>query len=403
MLSQQNIDIIKSTAPVLAVKGTEITTVFYKNLFKNHPELLHIFNHTNQEQGRQQTALANVVYAAAVHIDQLEALLPAVKQIAQKHRSLQVKPEHYPIVGEHLLQAIKKVLGDAATDEILHAWGEAYGIIADVFISVEKDLYKSAAEKDGGWDGFKNFTVADKVKESDVITSFYLKPTDRQPLPDFKPGQYVTVRLQIEGEEYLFNRQYSLSDAPGRDYFRISVKRETGSENPDGKVSNFLHDQINVGDQIELTAPAGEFTLDLDGKEPVYFISGGVGITPFISMLNSMKTVSPERETVFIHSAKNKLVHAFSDEVQKAEKELTNFKSYCFYGDAAGVDMANEDLYRHGRITKSHLREIVKAANSQFYLCGPASFLKSMINALKEIGVEDSNIHYEFFGPSLEL
>ncbi|NQD67191.1 nitric oxide dioxygenase, partial [Bacillus haikouensis] len=134
MLSQKTIDIVKSTAPVLEVKGTEITSVFYKNLFAAHPELLNIFNHVNQKKGRQQTALANTVYAAAQHIDQLEALLPAVKQIAHKHRSLGVKPEHYPIVGEHLLGAIKEVLGDAATDEIIQAWADAYGVIAGVFI-----------------------------------------------------------------------------------------------------------------------------------------------------------------------------------------------------------------------------------------------------------------------------
>lgn len=123
MLSQKTIDVIKSTVPVLEVHGTTITTVFYKNLFEAHPELLNIFNHANQKKGRQQNALANTVLAAAKHIDQLETIIPVVKQIAQKHRSLAVKAEHYPIVGEYLLGAIKEVLQDAATEEILQAWG----------------------------------------------------------------------------------------------------------------------------------------------------------------------------------------------------------------------------------------------------------------------------------------
>lgn len=148
-LSQKTIDVVKSTAPVLEVHGVTITSVFYKNMFKNHPELLNIFNHANQSQGRQQTALANMVYAAAKNIDQLENVLPEVVQVAHKHRGLGVKPEHYPIVGKYLLGAIKEVLGDAATDEIIDAWSEAYGVIAQAFIGIEADMYKTSAEQPG--------------------------------------------------------------------------------------------------------------------------------------------------------------------------------------------------------------------------------------------------------------
>ena len=194
MLSQKSIDIVKSTAPVLADHGVAITTVFYKNLFAAHPELLNIFNHVNQKHGRQQTALANTVYAAALHIDNLGVLLPAVKQIAQKHRSLGIKPEHYPIVGEHLLGAIKEVLGNAATDEIIQAWAEAYGVIADVFIQVEKRMYKEAEEQENGFGEFKNFKIVDKVAESDIITSFYLQPENGEGVPTFNPKDIFNER-----------------------------------------------------------------------------------------------------------------------------------------------------------------------------------------------------------------
>lgn len=225
MLSQQTITIIKSTVPVLEVYGAEITTTFYKSLFNAHPELLNMFNHANQQQGKQQAALANAVYAAALHIDRLEAILPVVRQIAQKHRSLGVQPEHYPIVGQHLLGAIKTVLGDAATDEIIEAWNEAYGVIANAFIGIERDLEVQAAEQSGGWSDFRAFRVERKVRESEVITSFYLMPVNGQPIADFVPGQYVSVKITIPGEPYTHIRQYSLSDAPGKPYYRISVKR----------------------------------------------------------------------------------------------------------------------------------------------------------------------------------
>ena len=111
-------------------------------MFSKHPELLNIFNHPNQKQGSQQTALANTVYAAAANIDNLAAIIPVVKQIATKHQSIGNFTEHYPIVGENLLAAIKDVLGDAATDEIIKAWAEAYGVIADAFIGIEMKCTK---------------------------------------------------------------------------------------------------------------------------------------------------------------------------------------------------------------------------------------------------------------------
>lgn len=182
MLQQKIIDTIKATVPVLEVHGVAITKTFYSNLFKDNPSLLNIFNHTNQKKDRQQTALANTVYAAAVHIENLEAIVPAVMQIAHKHRSLGVLPEHYPIVGKYLLGAIKEVLGDAATPDIIDAWAQAYGVIADIFISVEEDLYR-ASEESGGWRMFKPFKIARKEVESDVVTSFYLTPEDGSTLP----------------------------------------------------------------------------------------------------------------------------------------------------------------------------------------------------------------------------
>ncbi len=286
MLSEKTIEIVKSTVPLLQEKGVEITTRFYEILFSEHPELLNIFNHTNQKKGRQQQALANAVYAAATYIDNLEVIIPVVKQIGHKHRSLGIKAEHYPIVGTCLLRAIKEVAG--APDEVLNAWGEAYGVIADAFISIEAEMYEEAAHKEGGWKDFRNFVVVKKVKESDVITSFYLKPEDGGKVSSFIPGQYVTVQINIEGETYTHNRQYSLSDAPGKEYYRISVKKEKGVDTPDGKVSNYLHDHVKEGDMLPVSAPAGDFVLNMDSTLPVVLISGGVGITPMMSMLNTL-------------------------------------------------------------------------------------------------------------------
>ncbi|MEZ0481866.1 NO-inducible flavohemoprotein [Planococcus sp. SSTMD024] len=390
MLSEQTKTIVKSTAPVLAEHGKTITTVFYSNMFEAHPELLNIFNQANQKQGRQQTALANTVYAAAVHIDNLEAILPAVEQIAHKHVSLGVKAEHYPIVGEYLLKAIKEVLGDAATDDIINAWAEAYGVIADVFISIENGMYEKAETQENGWSFFKDFTIARKVTESENITSFYLKPADGKNVPSYEAGQYITVRLAIPGEEFLFNRQYSLSQASRPDEFRISVKREADND-PNGLVSVYLHENMDEGDRIEVSAPAGEFVLDTKRDTPVAFVSGGVGITPMMSMFETVATQTPERPVSFLHAARNETLHAFDKDVQKYVATMDNAKYKTLYSDEP-----------QGYITREILEDMVDASG-EVYVCGPVPFMEKMISELRALGMSDEQIHYEFFGPAVAL
>ncbi|MEH7305135.1 NO-inducible flavohemoprotein [Neobacillus drentensis] len=398
MLDQQTINIIKSTVPVLEKHGEAITTRFYQLMFGNHPELLNIFNHANQKQGRQQKALAGTVYAAAMYIDNLEAILPVVKQIAQKHRSLGILPEHYPIVGKHLLLAIKDVLGDAATDEIIDAWSNAYNVIADVFISVEAELYDESENQQGGWSGFRNFIVDRKVVESEVITSFYLIPENNKGIAAFAPGQYISIKLEIAGEKFTHIRQYSLSDSPGKDYYRISIKREAGTENPDGLVSNYLHDGVNEGDLLKVSAPAGDFVLDTAKNTPVVLLSGGVGLTPMMSMLKTVVEVQPKRKVTFVHAAQNGNVHALRTEVEELSN-LDNVNSYFFYDSPTEEDRKKNRYDVEGYITGEWLKETIDTNDADFYFCGPVPFMKAINRSLKELGVKADRIHFEFFGP----
>ncbi|MBP1991785.1 NO-inducible flavohemoprotein [Paenibacillus eucommiae] len=404
MLSNHTIQIIKSTVPVLEVHGTDITKRFYQMLFTSHPELLNIFNHANQKQGRQQAALANAVYAAALHIDKLETILPVVKQIAHKHRSLGIKAEHYPIVGENLLAAIKDVLGSAATPEILQAWAEAYGVIADAFISVEAELYDQAERQSGGWTGFRAFRVERKVRESDVITSFYLVPQDGQAIASFEPGQYISVKVEIPGETNTHMRQYSLSDAPGKPYYRISVKREEGIKgNPDGQVSLYLHNQVEQGDVLWLSAPAGEFTVNLSDKRPVVLISGGVGLTPMVSMLHTLAETNPGSQVTFIHAAQNGQVHALREQVEELALRHSQVSVYWCYEKPTEQDKMLKAFHKEGYIDLPWLQQVVPTKEASFYFCGPIPFMKAVNSALKEWGVPEADIHYEFFGPSSSL
>lgn len=399
MLDKHTIDVIKSTVPVLEVHGVAITKTFYHNLFRDNPALLNIFNQTNQSKGRQQTTLANTVYAAAQHIDNLEAIVPVVVQIAHKHVSLGVLPEHYPIVGQYLLDAIKEVLGDAATDEIIDAWAKAYGVIADVFISVEEDLYK-AAENNGGWRAFKQFKIARKEQESADVISFYLTPTDGSKVPAYKPGQYVTIRVTVPGEEYMLNRQYTLSQPSNSQEFRISVKRE--SDNLiNGKVSNFLHD-AKEGTIIDVSAPAGVFTYE-PTNAAVLFISGGIGVTPLNAMF---QTIENKENVTFIQCARNEEVLAFHEAIQNKMNSLngpTGLRKL-FSAFKKGSNPHHQVLYSDNNefINANVLRPIL-TSDTQVYICGPTPFMEAAINALHECNIPDSQIHYEFFGPAMQL
>lgn len=401
MLSEATITTIKSTVPVLEKHGRAITSQFYQSMFASYPELLNLFNHANQKQGKQQAALANAVYAAALHIDRLEAILPAVRQIAHKHRSLGVRKEHYPIVGEQLLKAIKDVLGEAATDDIIDAWADAYGVIAQVFIDVEEEMYKEAEQQQGGWADYRPFIVQRKVVETPHITSFYLVPQDGGPLASFLPGQYVSVKYEGAEEAYTHIRQYSLSDSPGKPYYRITVKREDarGSQ-PPGKVSNVLHQQIKEGDVLPLSAPAGDFCLLPEDTRPVVLISGGVGLTPLVSMLNTLVEQQAARRIVFIHSAVNGQRHAMKEHVDSLAAAHPNLSVYYFYQKPDSADVQQQHVVADRCLDHAWLREAVPEREAVYYFCGSTPFMSDVKRELSACGVAEADMHYEFFGPA---
>lgn len=401
-LDQNTIDLVKATVPILQERGAEITKRFYKRMFENNPELKNIFNQTNQRKGDQSKALADTVYAAAAHIDQLEAILPAVMPIAHKHRSLNIKPEHYPIVGENLLAAMREVLTEeVATDEIIEAWEKAYGEIANVFISIEKDMYNDLLNTTGGWVDFRDFKVVKKQQESSVITSFYLEPADGKTIPTFEPGQYTTVKVQIEGQPYTHQRQYTLSCAPSNEQYRISVKREDAiDENPAGVVSTFLHNHVEEGDILPISAPSGDFVLDKT-KRPLVLISGGVGLTPMMSMLEETIKQQPNREVIFIHAARSGGVHAMKDRLQEISAEHKNVSMYIAYNEPSTEDEGK--FHHHGYVNETLLNSSLPGKDAACYFCGPKPFMRAMHKNLIDYGMKPEDIRFEIFGPAEDI
>lgn len=399
MLSEKAVGIVKATAPLVAANAEAITTRFYGLMFAGDPAVRAFFNQAHQRSGTQPRALAGAIIAYASNIENLEVLGPAVELIAQKHCALMIKPEHYPIVGKHLLAAIKGVLGDAVTDEVRDAWAEAFGLLADVLIRREAEIYAGQAAQDGGWNGYRPFVVDRKVAESEIVTSFYLKPQDGGPLPGFAPGQYVTVNVEHPTTP-TSPRNYSLSDRPGAGHYRITVKREPGS--PPGLISNYLHDRVREGDVLQLGPPCGEFTLDVAkaGGRPLVLISGGVGLTPMVSML---KTVGADVPVVFVHGTRNGGTHALGDEVRQIAAERPGVKVHVVYSEPRPGDEAAGRCDAVGLIDVPMIESLVPGLDGEFYLCGPKPFMAGLYNGLVGRGVPDDRVHFEFFGPKQDL
>jgi len=391
MLTHTQRDLIKATVPLLESGGEALTTHFYRMMLSEHPEVRPLFNQAHQASGDQPRALAGGVLMYARHIDRLEALGPLVRQVVNKHVALQILPEHYPIVGGCLLRAIREVLGaEIATDAVIEAWAVAYQQLADIFIGAEEQLYTENAAAPGGWRGARSFRVARKVVESAEITSFHLVPVDGGTLLDYQPGQYIGMRLLLDGEEV--RRNYSLSAlANGREY-RISVKREVG-----GRVSNHLHDNVQIGDELELFPPSGEFTLSASDK-PLALISAGVGITPALAMLDAARHSG--RPIHFIHCARNAEVHAFRDWVDAHAAEHPQIRHYVCYSEPRDGDQADATGY----LSQELLEQWLPAERDlDAYFLGPKPFMAQVKRHLQALGVPAEQSRYEFFGPASAL
>jgi nitric oxide dioxygenase len=386
--------LIKATIPILQSSGEVLTDYFYKRMFEYNPELKSVFNMGNQANGKQKHALAGAVLAYAEHIDNPSVLINVLKGIGNKHVSLNIQAEDYAIVGGHLIASIQEVLGDVATPELVEAWTAAYNELAEIMISIEAEFYLKNTETTGAWNGWRNFTIKEIVTESKEIKSFYLYPTDGKEIATYTAGQYLSVQVFVDQLGLLQPRQYSLSSAFHPKYYRISVKKETALETqPEGMVSNTLH-QMKEGDTVNVSAPAGNFSLQ-SIEAPIVLISGGVGVTPLLSMLETNQKAN-KNKTVWIHGCRNASVHAFKEVIDTMEEESDWLETFLFNED---IEQNAESGVIKGRVDLKKCKEAILLENARYYLCGPAPFIKAHYESLVGFNIDKSNIFYEEFGP----
>ncbi|MCX4433374.1 globin domain-containing protein [Streptomyces mirabilis] len=393
MLSEQSAATVHATLPAVGAAIGDIADRFYERLFAAHPELLRdLFNRGNQASGTQRRALAGSIAAFATHLVERPDERPDVllNRIAHKHASLGIAPEQYATVREHLFAAIAEVLGDAVTPEVEAAWDEVYWLMANALIAIERRLYAQHGDGRGGW---RVWEVVERVEETADVATFRLRPADGGPLPDFRAGQYVSVRVELPDGAHQI-RQYSLSCAPGSPVRQIGVKRVHGeASGPDGEVSNHLHTRVHVGSTIELSAPYGDLVLD-DTDAPVLLASAGIGVTPVIAMLEQLALTGHRAPVTVVHADRSPADHALRADHEAYAAKLADAAVHFWY---------EQNAEGAGRPGRADLSSVAVASGTRAYLCGPLPFMRAVRGQLIDKGVAPADIHYEVFGPDLWL
>ncbi|MCH7935733.1 MAG: 2Fe-2S iron-sulfur cluster binding domain-containing protein [Proteobacteria bacterium] len=273
-------------------------------------------------------------------------------------------------------------------------------------------------DSSGGWDGYRTFCVERKEPESRTVTSFYLTAKDARPLAPYKPGQFLGFKLDVPGHDKPVLRTYTISDSSGdATHYRLSIKREPPPPDqpdaPPGVSSNYFHDHVEVGGELQVRAPSGDFFLledddgDGDGEGGdsglVVLLSGGVGLTPMVSMLNHIVSNGAKRPVWFVHGVRNGDEHAFGAHVRGLAETHANVHAHIAYLEPCPGDVEDRDYDSAGVITMELLQSLLPGKDGDFYLCGPPPFMKSLFNGLLDWGVVESRIYYEFFGPATVL
>lgn len=393
LLSARSEAVVKATAAVVAEHAEQITARFYPRMFGEHPELLRVFNQGNQATGEQSRALASSVVAYAVQLIDPDApsFDHVMQRIAHKHISLGIRPEQYTIVGHHLLAAVGEVLGDAVTPEIAGAWDEVYWLFATQLVAEEARLYHKAGVDPAH--PVRPYRVVRRIEETHDVVSLVLEPADGGELPEISPGQYVSVFVDLpDGSRQ--PRQYTVSSTALGTRLQITVSRLKGTKGaPDGLVSSYLHDQVAVGDLLDVSAPAGDFVVQ-SSDAPLLLASAGAGITTVLPIVELIARTQPQRKVIVAHADRTAQDHALRDTVLHVGRQIDDFTAYTWYET---VDEADH----RSKLGFMDLSEVPLGDDVQVFTCGPLPFMRHVRSTLLARGVPASRIRYEVFGPDL--
>ncbi|WP_405388690.1 FAD-binding oxidoreductase [Streptomyces sp. NBC_01102] len=395
MLSETSTATVRATLPAVGAAIGDIADLFYQKLFDAHPELLNdLFNRGNQASGTQRQALAGSIAAFAAHLIEHPDTRPDVmlSRIANKHASLGVTAPQYEVVHTHLFAAIAEVLGDAVTPEVAAAWDEVYWLMANALVAIENRLYAQQGVEAG--DVWREWTVSSRTEETEDVATFRIVPADGTPAPGFRPGQYVSVQVELPDGAHQI-RQYSLSCAPGSTLRSFSVKRVRGEGTPDGEVSRHLHAHVREGDRLRVSAPYGDLVIE-DGDAPLLLASAGIGCTPILSMLEALAADGHGSPVTVVHGDRSPADHALRADHALLTGKLRDGTAHFWYE----TPEPGLPAQRAGTVD---LTDLGIAPGTHAYLCGPLPFMRAVRSQLLSKGVAAADIHYEVFGPDLWL
>ena len=267
---------------------------------------------------------------------------------------------------------------------------------------------KTTISDEDVWQDWRDFKVVKKELESKEITSFYLQPVDGAEIADYKPGQYLTIKLDVPEQSRPVIRTYSLSDYPeAKDYYRLSIKREgsPSQDVPPGVASNFMHDRISEGSIIPCKPPKGKFYLEVKNDTPAVLMSNGVGITPMIAMAKACARDNSQRHVWFIHGARNGEYHACREEMMAVKDSYPNLHLHYRYSRPHPEDEGN--YHSQGYADKQLLADTIipeiksthnGSSEAEYFLCGSPAFMDSIRQGLQELDVPEDRVFYESFG-----
>ncbi|MBL1068923.1 globin domain-containing protein [Streptomyces sp. 7-21] len=398
MLPERSAALVRATLPALRDAMTAFTERFYGRLFAAHPSLLRdLFNRGNHAAGTQRQALAASFLAYATALTRPgsggeDAHAALLRRVAHKHASVGVTAAQYTVVHTHLRAALAETLGAAATPAVLSAWDEVYWQMANDLIGTERRLYAERGVLLG--DTWREWTVTGRTAETEDVITLRLRPADGRPAPAFRPGQYVSVRVQLpDGARQI--RQYSLSSPPGPEERAITVKRVRGGEGPDGEVSGHLHAHAWPGSRLTLSAPFGDFVLGdtlTARRTPLLFATAGIGCTPVLPMLAQLVTHAYPAPVLVVHADRSPATHALRAEQRRLVGELPRGEAYFWYERP-------DPGWPADRTGRADLTALALPDGLHAYLCGPLPFLRAVRGQLLAAGVPASALHYEVFGP----
>lgn len=393
LLSASSTEVIAATAGVVAEHAEQITARFYPRMLAERPELLRVFNLANQATGEQSRALAASVVAYAVQLIDPDApsFDHVMTRIAGKHVTLGIRPEQYTIVGHHLLAAIGEVLGDAVTPAVADAWGEVYWLFATRLVAEEARLYSRAGVDPAT--PTRPYRVVRRIEETDDVVSLVLEPTDGAPVPEIEPGQYVSLFVDLPGGDRQ-PRQYTVSSTAVGTRLQVTVRKVHGTGGaPDGRVSCYLHDQVEGGHLVDVSAPAGDLVVP-SSDSPLLLATAGAGITTVLPIVEHIARTQPQRPVIVAHADRTAADHALRETVLHAGRQIDDFTRYTWYETVDGGD-------HRSRTGLMDLTDVPLPDGVHVFTCGPLPFMRQVRSTLLTRGVPAENIRYEVFGPDL--